>query len=149
MKLLSIENDREKIKEQSEIIRYYTKEINNYREKICEIKTDIRMVRIMIAQVDILNASIENGIVKGSNIEIIEPSQNMMELLEDVMSYHRDLKKNREYLREYIMKRVNVRNTKEKYEMCIQEKEKQNVGEVCKSENIHCEYLRSMICDYV
>ena len=149
MKLMSIENEKRKIKEQDELINYYTTQIYKYKKHISLVKENIRTKRLIIAQVDILNASIENGIVNGSSIEIIQPSQNIAELLEDIMMYHQELKVYREYLHDYIIKKLNVINTQRIIETCKIEKEKHNVREVCNYKNIHCENIHHIICGYV
>ena len=149
MKLMSIENEKNKIKEQDEIIRYYTRQIHSYKEDISEVKEKIRRTRLIIAQVDILNASIENGIVNGSTIEIIQPCQNIAELLEDIMMYHQELKVYREYLHDHIIQRVHISNTQKIFERYKIEKEKQNARVICQYKNIYCENIQDIVCNYV
>jgi hypothetical protein len=149
MNLVSIENEQQKIIEQSEIINYYTKQISRYKKHISQVKENIRTQRLIIAQVDILNASVENGLVNGSTIEMIQPTQNIADLVEDIMMYHQELKMYREYLHDYIIKKLNVINTQRIIETCKIEKEKHNVREVCNYKNIHCENIHHIICVYV
>lgn len=149
MKLMSIENEKKKIKEQDELINYYTTQIHKYKKHISLVKENIRTKRLIIAQVDILNASIENGIVNGTTIEIIQPSQNIAELLEDIMMYHQELKVYREYLHDHIIQRVHISNTQKIFERYKIEKEKQNARVICQYKSIYCENIQHIVCKYI
>ena len=149
MKLMTIEIEKKKMIEKDEIIKYFTKQIYSYKKHICQVKENIRIMRVIIAQVEILNASISNGLVNGSSIEIIEPSQNIGELLEDLMIYHQELNVYREYLHEHIIERVGISKMRKIFENCKIEKEKHNACVVCEYKNIYCKNIQNIICGYI
>lgn len=149
MKLMTIEIEKKKMIEKDEIIKYFTKQIYSYKKHILQVKENIRIMRLIIAQVEILNASISNGLVNGSSIEIIEPSQNIGELLEEIMIYHQELNVYREYLHEDIIERQHTTRRQKRIERYKIEKEKHNACVVCEYKNIHCKYIEYKICGYI